>query len=65
MLQEAREYYDDYMRKSNNLLRKYCFRRCAALLHFRERRRLPLCVERCIRQAYPDKDGRYMGYYDN
>ena len=55
---------DDLGRDTNNLCRKYCYRRGAAELGFlRIRRQLPDCFVAAVRRVWPSATGMYMGYH--
>ena len=62
-LAEAQRTCDDELRRSNSDMRLDSYKRCAYMLGYRTREPLPRCVLRAVRQAYPDADGIFMGYY--
>ena len=39
-----------------------CYQKCAALLLYRHREPLPMCVVATVRAIYPSADGHYTGF---
>ena len=53
---------NDPAREANHANRKVLYRHVAHLLDYRAREQIPACCKNRIRQIYPEKDGRYMGF---